>query len=173
MRFLALWQFVNSLPQEIPPISEGSNGFNFWTLTSSLTAMSEKYQSCLIEKLELKGTIKEYEKAMTSGLARDIEFMRSQHLEQISQTNKIILELQNQLESANERINLLETTPQKSFKFLDDSVMLKKGFRGIQKLSFFIASISKDAKFIIADVFISNDKKDHFVIYFQQNCKKN
>ena len=32
--------------------------------------MSEKYQSCLIEKLELKGTIKEYEKAMTAGLAR-------------------------------------------------------------------------------------------------------
>ena len=34
--------------------------------------MSEKYQSCLVEKLELKGTIKEYEKAMTTGLARYI-----------------------------------------------------------------------------------------------------
>lgn len=98
--------------------------------------------------------------------------MKSQHLEQLSQTNKIILEVQNQLETANERINVLENTPQKSFQFLDDSVLLTKGFRGDQKLSFFIANISKDAKFIIADVFASNKAKDHFVIYFQQNCKE-
>ena len=99
--------------------------------------------------------------------------MRTQHSEQTSRTNKIISELQNQLESANERINLLENTPQKSFQFLDESFMLTKGFRGNQKLSFFLASISKDAKFIIADIFISNNSKDHFVIYFKQNCKEN
>ena len=99
--------------------------------------------------------------------------MRTQHSEQTSRTNKIISEIQNQLESANERINLLENTPQKSSQFLDESFMLTKGFRGNQKLSFFLASISKDAKFIIADVFVANHKKDHFIIYFQQNCKEN
>ena len=99
--------------------------------------------------------------------------MRTQHSEQTSRSNKIISDLQNQLESANERIDLLENTPQKSFQFLDDSFLLTKGFRGNAKLSFFIASIPKDAKFIIADVFVSCAEKDHFVIFFKQDCKEN
>ena len=97
--------------------------------------------------------------------------MRTQHLEQKTQTNKIISELQNKLESANEKINLLENAPQKFIQFLEVTTLLTKSFVGLTKLTFWI-DVPKDAKFIIADVFLSCTANDHFVIYFQQNCKE-
>ena len=52
------------LPPEIPPsppISDLTEGKSYWSLSENFDELSEKYQSCLIEKAEINGKLTEYE----------------------------------------------------------------------------------------------------------------
>ena len=57
-----------SLPSDIPPsspLSDIRDGKTYWSLSENFDELSEKYQSCLVDKAEINGKLKEYEERFT------------------------------------------------------------------------------------------------------------
>ena len=53
-----------SLPSDIPPsppFGDITDGKSYWSLSENFQRLSENYQSCLVQKAEIHGTLKEYQ----------------------------------------------------------------------------------------------------------------
>merc|ERR1712227_72689 len=95
-----IFSIAFSLPSDIPPsqpFSDITDGKSYWSLSENFQRLSENYQSCLVQKAEILGTLKQYQATFVNHVS-----------EKINELTKDVKEISTSNLDHSERITVLE-----------------------------------------------------------------
>merc|ERR1712227_996738 len=95
-----IFSIAFSLPSDIPPsqpFSDITDGKSYWSLSENFQRLSENYQSCLVQKAEILGTLKQYQATFVNHVS-----------EKINESKKDVQEISTSVLDHSERVTALE-----------------------------------------------------------------
>merc|ERR1711868_220312 len=137
-----IFSIALSLPSDIPPsqpFSEITDGKSYWSLSENFQRLSENYQSCLVQKAEIHGTLKEYQATFVNHVSEKLNDLKKDvkeistsdldHSEKINDLKKDVNEISTINLDYSDRIIVLE----KSLTSIsEDLSTLKSNFNAYQ-----------------------------------------